>query len=227
MNIFEHIRDQILELLSLYPKDGLQRITVEPPRDASHGDISTNAAMVLAKVANKNPRELSADFQKLFQQIDCVENISIAGPGFINFTLKKDFLQEQVRVINEEGIEYGISNLGLGEKINVEYVSVNPTGPLHIGHARVAVFGDVLASLLEKTGFEVTREYYVNDAGGQVDTLAKSLLLRYQGATEIPQGMYPGEYLIPVADDLRREMGDNLSEKTFTRKSKNSRLPRC
>ncbi len=213
MNIFEHIRDQILDLLSLYPKDGLKRITVEPPKDNTHGDISTNAAMVLAKTANKNPKQLAEDFQKLFKQINCVDEISIAGPGFINFRLKKAFIQDQVNIINEMGIDYGISDIGLQEKVNVEYVSVNPTGPLHIGHARGSVFGDVLSNVLQKTGFEVTREYYVNDAGGQVDVLAKSTLLRYQGAKEIPAGMYPGEYLIPVAEAMRKELGDNLTQK--------------
>ncbi len=201
MNIFEHIRAQILELLSLYPKDALGKIAVEPPKDAAHGDISTNAAMVLAKAAKRNPKQLADDFKLLFKQIDCVEEISVAGPGFINFTLKKNFLQDQLNIINEMGGEYGVSDVGGGQKINVEYVSVNPTGPLHIGHARGSVFGDVLANVLEKAGFEVTREYYVNDAGGQVDVLAKSALLRAEGK-QIPAGMYPGEYLIDIAKKL-------------------------
>ena len=208
MNIFEHIRGQILELLSLYPKDALHKIAVEPPKDAAHGDISTNAAMVLAKAANRNPKQLADDFKLLFKQIDCVEEISIAGPGFINFRLKQKFLQDQLNIITEMGQEYGVSDIGSGEKVNVEYVSVNPTGPLHIGHARGSVFGDVLANVLEKAGFEVTREYYVNDAGGQVDVLAKSALLRYQGK-EIPAGMYPGEYLIDVAKKMRAGLTEN------------------
>lgn len=208
MNIFEHIREQILDLLSLYPKDGLKKITVEPPKDPSHGDISTNAAMVLAKAANRNPKQLSDDFKILFKQIDCVEEITVAGPGFINFRLKQNFLQDQLNIINEMGLDYGISDIGDGQKINVEYVSVNPTGPLHIGHARGSVFGDVLANVLEKAGFQVTREYYVNDAGGQVDVLAKSALLRYQGK-EITAGMYPGEYLIDVAKKMRPGLTEN------------------
>jgi arginyl-tRNA synthetase len=211
MNIFTHILDQIHDLLSLYPKDSLARVTAEPPRDSSHGDISTNAAMVLAKEAGKNPKELAETFKALFKQIDCVAEISVAGPGFINFRLKADFIQKQVSEILLAGIEYGDSTMGIDEKVNVEYVSVNPTGPLHIGHARGSVFGDVLASVLQKAGYEVTREYYVNDAGGQVDVLAKSALIRYNGG-DIPAGMYPGEYLIPVAEKMRKELGDKLTE---------------
>ena len=212
MNIFEEIKDQILDLLRLYPKDALKKLTVEPPRDITHGDVSTNAAMVLAKEAGTKPQDLAKDFASLFKQIPCVKEISIAGPGFINFRLKDEFVQKQISTILLEGTDYGDSMLGLHEKFNVEYVSVNPTGPLHIGHARVSVFGDVLASVLQKVGYDVTREYYVNDAGGQVDVLAKSTLLRYNGVTEIPAGMYPGEYLIPIAQELRKELGDNLTE---------------
>lgn len=202
MNIFNHIREQILDLLSLYNADALKNITVEPPRDASHGDLATNAAMVLAKLAGKNPRELAGDFEKLFTQIDEVEEISVAGPGFINFKLKQGFILNQVTIILEKQEEYGKSDIGNGERINVEYVSVNPTGPLHIGHARGAVFGDVLASVLEVSGYDVTREYYINDAGGQINVLMDSIKLRQEGK-EIPEGMYPGEYLIPIAEELK------------------------
>lgn len=202
MNIFNHIRSQICDLLSLYNAEALTKITVEPPRDASHGDLATNAAMVLAKAAGKNPRELAGDFEKLFMQLSEVDEISVAGPGFINFKLKPDFLLSQVTNILDSGDDYGKNKLGGGEKINVEYVSVNPTGPLHIGHARGAVFGDVLASVLEVNGFDVTREYYINDAGGQINVLMDSIKLRQEGK-EIPEGFYPGEYLIPVAEELK------------------------
>lgn len=202
MNIFNHIRSQILDLLSLYDADALTKVTVEPPRDASHGDLATNAAMVLAKVAGKNPRELAGEFEILFKQIEEIEEISVAGPGFINFRLKPAFILNQVKQINELAGEYGKSSIGGGEKINVEYVSVNPTGPLHIGHARGAVFGDVLASVLEANGYDVTREYYINDAGGQINVLMDSIKLRQEGK-EIPEGMYPGEYLIPIAEEIK------------------------
>ena len=149
MNVFNHIREQIVDLLQLYPRDAREKITAEPPRDPSHGDVATNAAMVLAKIANKNPRQLAEDFQKLFTQIKGIEKIEIAGPGFINFRLKPNFWQSYVGTILEQGKNFGVSEIGAGEKINVEYVSVNPTGPLHIGHARVAVFGDVLSSILK------------------------------------------------------------------------------
>lgn len=209
MNIFNHIRAQILDLLSLYKTDALQNIAVEPPRDASHGDVSTNAAMVLAKHAGKNPRELAEQFSLLFRQIKEVDEISIAGAGFINFRLKPEFLLSQIDIIlnsdeggTRAGLPYGCSNIGHAEKINIEYVSVNPTGPLHIGHARGAVFGDVLASLLKAVGYDVTKEYYINDAGGQINVLMDSIKLRQEGK-EIPQGFYPGEYLIPIAESLR------------------------
>jgi arginyl-tRNA synthetase len=199
MNIFNHIHGQILDLLQLYPADAKAKIVVEPPKDASHGDVSTNAAMVLSKAAGKNPRELAEQFKILFKQLDCVTDISIAGPGFINFRLKTDFIQKQVTAINMSGEHYGESHLGAGQKVNLEFVSANPTGPMHIGHARGAVFGDVLGNILAKAGYDVTREYYINDAGGQIETLKKSLQLRIDGATEIPAGYYPGEYLIEVA----------------------------
>ncbi len=217
MNIFRHIHNQINDLLQLYPNAAREKITLEPTREAAHGDVATNAAMVLAKEAGRKPQDLARDFVQLFKQIDCVFDISVAGPGFINFRLKTEFLQDQVNTILASGVDYGTSLLGEGQKINVEYVSVNPTGPLHIGHARGSVFGDVLASVLEKAGYEVTREYYINDAGNQVDTVAKSALLRYNGVTEIPAGMYPGEYLIEVAKTLRKEFGDNLTEDDLPR----------
>jgi arginyl-tRNA synthetase len=191
------------------------RITVEPPRDASHGDMATNAAMVFAKDAGKKPRELAEIYAEVFRGDDLFAKIDIAGPGFINLTLKPsawtDVLRETVRL----GSHYGKSDIGHGAPVNVEYVSANPTGPMHVGHGRGAVFGDALANLLEFAGFKVTREYYVNDAGAQVDVLARSAYLRYREALgddagAIPDGLYPGEYLKPVGAALAAEHGDAL-----------------
>lgn len=217
MNIFNHIHGQIIDLLQLYPADAKGKIVVEPPKDASHGDISTNAAMVLSKAAGKNPRELAETFKSLFKQIDCVSEISIAGPGFINFKLKTDFILKQVSAINMMKEMYGDSSIGDGEKVNLEFVSANPTGPMHIGHARGAMFGDVLGNILTKAGYDVTREYYINDAGGQIETLKKSLKLRLEGATEIPQGYYPGEYLVEVAAKIKDQDLSDLREVAVTR----------
>lgn len=202
MNLFNEIRAKILDLLSLYKADLLEKITLEPPRDPSHGDLSTNAAMILAKAAGKNPRELAETFKSLFSQIKEFADISIAGAGFINFKMRPDFWQNHIAEILTAGDAYGTSNIGNGEKVCVEYVSVNPTGPLHIGHARGAIFGDCLANLLQRVGYAVIKEYYINDAGGQINTLMESIKLRQQGA-EIPAGMYPGDYLIPIAEKLR------------------------
>ena len=201
MNLFNHVRTQVVDLLSLYKADLLAKITLEPPRDASHGDLSTNAAMILAKESGKNPRALAEDFQKLFTQVEDVEKIEIAGAGFINFRMKPEFWQKIIDEILTQGSLYGTSDIGNKEKVCVEYVSVNPTGPLHIGHARGAVFGDCLANLLQRVGYKVTKEYYINDAGGQINTLMESIKLRQQGI-EIPAGMYPGEYLIDIAKKL-------------------------
>ncbi|PIR31882.1 MAG: arginine--tRNA ligase [Alphaproteobacteria bacterium CG11_big_fil_rev_8_21_14_0_20_44_7] len=217
MNIFNQIREQVVELISLYDAASLEKVTLEPPRDASHGDLSTNAAMILAKDAGKNPRELAEDFKKLFSQIEIFEEISVAGPGFINFRLNPNFWQNHIADIISNQQEYGKSSVGKNAKVNVEYVSTNPTGPIHIGHARGAVFGDVLASVLQASGYDVTREYYINDAGSQIETLCKSVLLRYNGATEIPEGMYPGEYVIPIAENLRAEFGEGLDEKDIAK----------
>jgi arginyl-tRNA synthetase len=191
------------------------RVTVEPPRDAAHGDMATNAAMVLAKDAGKKPRELAEKIAEQLRADELIAGVDIAGPGFINLTLKPDAWIGALRAAVRLGVRYGASDIGQEVPINVEYVSANPTGPMHIGHCRGAVFGDALASLLAFTGFKVTREYYVNDAGAQVDVLARSAYLRYREAIgedigAIPDGLYPGDYLKPVGTALAEEYGDKL-----------------
>ncbi|MCC2975314.1 arginine--tRNA ligase [Sphingomonas sp. PL-96] len=194
--------------------EGLDRraVTVEPPRDPSHGDLSTNAAMVLAKPAKTNPRALAEKIVVELGKLDAVEGVSIAGPGFINMTLTQDTWRDELRAIIQAGGDYGRSTMGAGTSVNIEYVSANPTGPMHMGHCRGAVVGDALASLLEFVGHKVIREYYVNDAGGQVDVLARSTHLRYREALgetiEIPEGLYPGDYLKPIGAKLAAEHGD-------------------
>jgi arginyl-tRNA synthetase len=194
---------------------GLDRrnLTVEPPRDPTHGDLSTNTAMVLAKGAGMNPRALAELLVPKLAALDDVMSAEIAGPGFINLRLTDATWRREVEAIHSAGGDYGRSTLGTGTRVNVEYVSANPTGPMHMGHCRGAVVGDALASLMEFAGYTVTREYYVNDAGGQVDTLARSVHLRYREALgedigEVPEGLYPGDYLIPVATALAAAHGD-------------------
>ena len=193
---------------------GLDRanVTVEPPRDSSHGDLATNAAMVLAKPAATNPRALAEKIAVELGKLDEVEVVSVAGPGFINLALTDDTWRAELSAIRDEGDDYGRSARGKGTTVNIEYVSANPTGPMHMGHCRGAVVGDALATLLEFAGNKVIREYYVNDAGGQVDVLARSVYLRYREALgaavgEIPEGLYPGDYLIPVGQALAAEFG--------------------
>ena len=194
---------------------GIERrnVTVEPPRDPSHGDLATNAAMVLAKGAGTNPRALAEAIKPKLEALPPVTSVEVAGPGFINIRLTPDAWRDELRTILREGDEYGLSKIGANERVNVEYVSANPTGPLHMGHCRGAVVGDSLARLLEAAGFRVTKEYYVNDAGAQVDTLARSAHLRYREALgedigEIGEGFYPGDYLKPVGTVLAAEYGD-------------------
>ena len=188
-------------------------VTVEPPRDPSHGDLSTNAAMVLSKGAGLAPRALAEMLKPELATVPGVTSVEIAGPGFINLRLADDIWRAELAAIHAAGDSYGRSDLGGGSIVNIEYVSANPTGPMHMGHCRGAVVGDALASLLEWAGHKVTREYYVNDAGGQVDVLARSVHVRYwQAATgkevEIPEGLYPGHYLMPVGRSLAVEFGD-------------------
>ena len=198
---------------------GLERraITAEPPRDPAHGDLATNAAMVLAKPAGSNPRALAALIAPKLEALDFVQGADIAGPGFINVRLDPQVWREELGRIIASGADYGRATLGAGVRVNVEYVSANPTGPMHVGHCRGAVVGDALANLLEYAGFDVTREYYVNDAGNQVDILARSAWLRYREALghdigEIPEGLYPGDYLKPVGARLAEEFGPRYAE---------------
>lgn len=219
MNVFRHFRDRVRDSVITLSDAGTlpaglntDRITVEAPRDPSHGDLSTNAAMVLAKPAGMKPRDLAALLLTELAKLPQVTEAGIAGPGFINLRLADDFWRERLRDILLAGKAYGESEMGSGVKVNVEYVSANPTGPLHIAHARGAVIGDALAGLLAKAGYDVTKEYYVNDAGAQVDTLARSAFLRYREALgetigEIPPGMYPGEYLKAVGQALAERHG--------------------
>ncbi|MCK5444258.1 MAG: arginine--tRNA ligase, partial [Rhodospirillaceae bacterium] len=220
MNVFKHFSDQISTICGAMDalKDAeASRITVEAPRDPSHGDVTTNAAMVLCKPAAMKPRDLAELLAAQIEKLDDVESVEIAGPGFINFRLSPSFWQARLAEILIQGTDYGNSDMGGNAKVNVEYVSANPTGPLHVGHGRGAVFGDVLAALLDKAGYDVTREYYINDAGSQVDVLAKSLHLRYREALgetigEIPEGLYPGDYLIPAGKALADRDGDKWKD---------------
>ena len=193
----------------------LSRVVVEPPRDPAHGDVATNAAMVLTRQAKTKPRDLAEQIAARLRADDLIASVDIAGPGFINLTLKASAWSEALRTVLREGSSYGRSAMGAGEKVNVEYVSANPTGPMHVGHGRGAVFGDALANLLIFAGYDVVREYYVNDAGAQVDVLARSAHLRYREARgenigEIPEGLYPGDYLKPVGQALAATYGDKL-----------------
>ncbi len=222
MNLFAHFLDSIRAELRAMAASGvlpsgldLSRVTTEPPRDPSHGDVATNAAMVLAKAAGQNPRALGEALATRLAALPDVEAASVAGPGFINLKLKTSFWPKVVQSALQQGQRFGHSTLGQGMKSNVEYVSTNPTGPLHVGHCRGAVFGDALARLLRATGYEVTTEYYVNDAGAQVDVLGRSAYLRYKEALgtrigDIPEGLYPGEYLKPVGEALAEEHGEGL-----------------
>jgi arginyl-tRNA synthetase len=224
MNLFAYFQTVVkaeLESMAaageLPPNLDFSRVTAEPPRDASHGDVATNAAMVLAKPAGLVPKVLAENLVKRLAANEDVMKASVAGPGFINLQLKESFWPKIPNSILALGERYGSSELGRNIKTNVEYVSANPTGPLHVGHCRGAVFGDALAALLKVTGYEVSKEYYINDAGAQVDTVARSAYLRYREALgedigEIPAGLYPGDYLKPVGDALAKEYGQRLSK---------------
>ena len=224
MNIFRYFEDRVEAALKALEKEGAlpagidtSRVAVEPPRDPSHGDLSTNAAMVLAKPANMKPRDLADRLAAKLAAEEAVTEVSVAGPGFINLRLNAGFWLARIPEMLRSGPAYGTSDLGAGEAVNVEYVSANPTGPMHVGHVRGAVFGDALANLLEKVGYRVCREYYINDAGGQIEVLARSVLLRYREALgeaigAIPEGLYPGDYLKPVGQALAATHGGNLVE---------------
>lgn len=220
MDPFNQFRDNVIAVLNDLQAVGtladdldLSRVGAEPPRDADHGDISTNAAMVLAKSAQMKPRDLAELIAARLADLETVTECAIAGPGFINLRLAPSFWRRQLGDILAAGTAYGDSRMGAGEPVNVEYVSTNPTGPLHVAHARGAVVGDALANLLRKAGYNVTTEFYINDAGAQVDTLGRSVYLRYREALgedigEIPEGLYPGDYLTPVGKALAESEGE-------------------
>jgi arginyl-tRNA synthetase len=222
MDVFAGFHGRVLAAVQQLKHDGvvphdasIEGITLESPKDAGHGDLATNAAMVLAKAAGKPPRALAERIVPLLASDPHIDKVEIAGPGFINVTLALDFWPSVLRMVLEQGASYGRSAIGQGEAVNLEFVSANPTGPMHVGHTRGAVFGDALANLLAFSGFAVTREYYVNDAGAQVDALARSAHLRYREALgedigAIPEGLYPGDYLKPVGETLAAQHGKEL-----------------
>lgn len=223
MDIFANFSERVSKALEQMFPDAenlsalLNRVVVEPPRDPAHGDLSTNAAMVVAKPLGKNPREVATAIAGVFENDPDVASAEVAGPGFLNLRLEKTVWQDLLQQVNLAGQEFGKADIGHGTKVNVEYVSTNPTGPIHVGHTRGAVYGDALASLMEYCGYDVTREYYINDAGSQVDILAQSAYLRYKEALgepidAIPEGLYPGEYLVPVGKALAKEFGDALKD---------------
>ena len=225
MNIFNQTHTAItaihtaLSAEGLIPEGGdLAKMVVELPRDLSHGDLSTNVAMVTSKQAAMKPRDLAQLYADRLCQESFIADVEIAGPGFININLADGIWQSQLTAIHQAGTDYGRSAMGAGQNVNVEFVSANPTGPLHAAHARGAIFGDSLAHLLEFAGFNVTREYYINDAGTQVDVLARSSYLRYLEAfgetVEIPAGYYPGEYLKDVGEALKQAFGDSLKSQS-------------
>jgi arginyl-tRNA synthetase len=224
-NIFATVLDKVRAANDALIAEGVlpagvdqSRIVVEPPREAAHGDVATNAAMVLAKDAGRKPRELAEAIAEKLRADDLVAKAEVAGPGFINLTLEPAAWMGALRAVLGAGADYGRSDAGQGTPVNVEYVSANPTGPMHVGHCRGAVFGDALANLLAFNGFKVTREYYINDAGAQVDALARSAFLRYREALgesigAMPEGLYPGDYLKPVGAQLAGEYGATLKDK--------------
>jgi len=229
MDVFADVEGRIAAALESLKRDGalpldlmVPGIEAEMPRDAAHGDMASSAAMVLAKAANMKPRAIAEALQGKLAADPDIARIEVAGPGFLNLTMKPEFWHGLVGAILDAGDAYGRSNIGRGERINVEYVSANPTGPMHVGHCRGAVFGDALANLLAFVGHEVTREYYINDAGAQVDALARSAYLRYREALgeeigAIPAGLYPGDYLKPVGATLAGERGRSLVNMTEER----------
>ena len=219
MNVFSHLSEVIHKEIEELRDAGalpagidLSAVQVEPPREAEHGDAACNAALVLAKQARRKPREIAEQLAERLREHVEIRSVEVAGPGFVNLRLTDEFWWARLAALLAFGPGYGADDLGQGRRINVEYVSANPTGPLHVGHARGAVVGDALANLLAHMGFAVTREYYVNDAGAQVDTLARSVHARYREACgeaigEIPEGLYPGDYLVPVGEALAARDG--------------------
>jgi arginyl-tRNA synthetase len=226
MNLFADFETRIkiaLESLDIIKEKRSEidfgRLTVEPPRDQSHGDVATNAAMVLAKPLGTNPRALADIIAEALKGDPDISEVSVAGPGFINIRLSTGYWQRLLASVITQATGYGRSGFGAGHKANVEYVSANPTGPMHVGHCRGAVVGDALANLMAFAGYDVTKEYYINDAGGQIDVLARSVFLRYREALgedvgEMPAGLYPGDYLVPVGEELAAEYGPRLHNMT-------------
>src|SRR5215213_5207941 len=222
MNIFGLFERRVAEALGRMAEAGalpsgldLTRVVVEPPRDPTHGDLATNAALALAKEARTNPRALAERIAADLRDDPRIVRAEVAGPGFINLTLAGGVFHDVLRAILADGQGFGRGGQGSGRPVNVEYVSANPTGPMHVGHGRGAVFGDSLANLLAFAGYGVTREYYINDAGAQVDVLARSAYLRYREALgeeigAIPEGLYPGDYLEPVGAALAEQYGRSL-----------------
>ncbi|WP_430243709.1 arginine--tRNA ligase [Neorhizobium sp. DAR64861/K0K2] len=222
MNLFAEFDNRIknaLETLEIIRENrsavDFGRLTVEPPRDQSHGDVATNAAMVLAKPLGTNPRALAEIIAEALRGDADISEVSVAGPGFINIRLSTGYWQQMLAKMIAQGTDYGRSDVGAGRKANVEYVSANPTGPMHVGHCRGAVVGDALANMMAFAGYDVTKEYYINDAGSQIDVLARSVFIRYREALgeavgEIPAGLYPGDYLVPVGQALAAEYGPRL-----------------
>ncbi len=224
MNLFAEIRALVIDTLSAMAANGslpegldMAQIAVEPPRDPAHGDMATNAAMVLAKPAGKAPREIAEALAARLLADPRIVAADVAGPGFLNLRLATSLWQGVIRTALTEGANFGRAAVGAGRRVNVEFVSANPTGPMHVGHVRGAVVGDALARLLAFSGWEVTREYYINDGGAQVDVLARSAYERYREANglepEIREGLYPGDYLIPVGEALKAKYGDSLLDK--------------
>ena len=224
MNLFADIRTLVLDALAQMQSEGslpadldFANVTVEPPRDALHGDMATNAAMVLAKSAKMKPRDIAEALAAKLVADTRIIAADVAGPGFLNMCLDPIVWLSVIPKAIEDGVAFGRSNMGGSKKVNVEYVSANPTGPLHVGHTRGAVFGDALASLLDFAGYDVTREYYINDGGAQVDVLARSVYLRYLEANgqavQFEDGTYPGDYLIAVGQDVKAKYGDTLVDK--------------
>lgn len=221
MNIFAEIHELVLEKLNTLVAEGIlpdglnmSNVAVEPPRDAAHGDMATNAAMVLAKPASMKPRDIADALAQQLALDDRVLTADVAGPGFLNLKLDKSLWLKVVSDALKSGADFGRSGIGKGRKINVEFVSTNPTGPVHVGHTRGAVFGDALAALLKFAGYDVTKEYYINDGGSQVDVLARSAYERYREAVglepNIAEGLYPGDYLVPIGEALKEKYGDSL-----------------
>ena len=220
MTIYQTYASHVNAALDTLVADGVlppdlprDKLAVEPPRDTTHGDLACNAAMVLAKPAGVKPRDLAEKIAERLRAVDSINTVDIAGPGFLNLRLDDGVWREELREIAAQGADYGRSDSGKGVSVNIEYVSANPTGPMHMGHCRGAVVGDALANVLQFAGHEVTREYYINDAGGQVDTLARSVHLRYREALgedvgTIPEGLYPGDYLLATGARLAEELGD-------------------